>query len=223
MSFTERLSKNIEPIWAKIHDHPFVQGIGNGTLPQETFAYYMKQDYVYLIDYAKLFAIGSIKARDIETMGWFARLLHETFNTEMDLHRQYASEFGITREELERTEPTPINLAYTRYMLHVAQNGSLSELVSCLLPCMWSYWEIGKELYAYNGESLSKNPYAKWIEMYASDDFGELCQWLIECLDKQTNGKPEFELQVLEKHFQTTSRYEYMFWNMVYEQHEWPI
>ena len=68
----------------------------------------MKQDYVYLIDYAKLFSIGVTKATDLDTMGKFAQVLHETLHFEMDLHRQFAAEFGITNEELEATKPTPI-------------------------------------------------------------------------------------------------------------------
>ncbi|WP_026679297.1 thiaminase II [Fictibacillus gelatini] len=221
--FTDRLFENVKPIWTKIHAHPFVRGIGSGTLDKETFAYYMKQDYVFLIDYAKLFAIGSMKAEDLETMGKFAGLLHETLHTEMDLHRQYAAEFGISHVDLEQTEATPVNLAYTRYMLNVAHNGGLAELISCLLPCMWSYWEIGKDLKQQNGNMLSANPYASWIEMYASAEFGALSEWLIELLNNLTNGKTERELSILEKHFITTSRYEYLFWDMVYGKHEWPI
>ena len=109
----------------------------------DRFIYYLKQDYVYLIDYAKMFAIGSMKAQDLETMGKFAELLHSTLNVEMELHRQYAERFGITREELEQTKPAPTTVAYTKYMLDAAAQGSLAEVVAALLPCMWSYREIG--------------------------------------------------------------------------------
>src|SRR6478752_4944526 len=142
MKFTQRLFEKVSDIWEKTHQHPFVVGLGKGDLPVESFIRYMKQDYVFLIEYSKLFAFGAVKAREIETMGAFARLLDETLHGEMDLHRQYAERFGITNQQLEETKPTPINLAYTRYMLNVAQNGSLEELISTLLPCMWSYWEI---------------------------------------------------------------------------------
>ena len=54
-------------------------------------------------------------------------------NEEMSLHRQYAARFGISSEELEQAEPSPITLAYTHYMLHSAQNGTLAELVAALL------------------------------------------------------------------------------------------
>lgn len=221
--FTDRLFENVKDIWEANHQHPFVQELGNGTLDKEKFVRYMKQDYVYLIDYAKLFAIASVKSTDLQMMGKFASILNETLNFEMELHRQFAAEFGITNEELEATEPTPVNLAYTNYMLNVAQNGSLAEVVSCLLPCAWDYWEIGKLLRKQYGHQLASNPYAKWIETYDSEEFAAGARWLIDVMNELAEGKPERELVILEKHFQITSKYEYLFWDMNYHAQDWPI
>jgi thiaminase (transcriptional activator TenA) len=223
MKFSEILYEKVSEIWKKTHHHPFVVGMGSGNLPAESFIRYMKQDYVFLIDYSKLFALGSVKARDIETMAAFAKLLHETLNGEMELHRQYAGKLGITNTQLEETKPTPINLAYTRYMLNVAQNGSLEELISALLPCMWSYWEIGRMLAEKYPSSTEHLLYGNWIKMYSSSEFGELTTWLIDLLDRLTEGKTDRELQILEEHFLTTSRFEYMFWDMVYQGDDWPV
>jgi thiaminase (transcriptional activator TenA) len=197
--------------------------MGKGDLPVESFIRYMKQDYVFLLDYSKLFAIGAVKARDLETMAAFAKLLNETLHGEMELHRQYAARFGITNQELEETKATPVNLAYTRYMLNVAQNGSLAELISALLPCMWSYWEISKVLAERYPSAIEHLLYGEWIKMYSSNEFGALATWLIDLLDQQADGKPERELAVLEEHFLTTSRFEYMFWDMVYRGDDWPV
>ncbi|MGE6260605.1 thiaminase II [Heyndrickxia sporothermodurans] len=221
--FTNRLYENVQPIWKKNHNHPFVQGIGDGTLSKELFSYYMKQDYVYLIEYSKLFAIGAQKAIDVSTMQKFSQLLNETLHFEMDVHRTYASKFGIFPEELEKTIPTPINLSYTNYMLNVAHNGTLAELVSCLLPCAWDYWEIGKLLKSQFANQLEGNPYVDWINTYSSNEFGSLAIWLIELMDELADGKPERELSILEKHFQTTSRFEYLFWDMLYHKKDWPL
>lgn len=223
MKFSQILYENVSEVWQKTHQHPFVVGMGTGELPEELFIRYMKQDYVFLIDYAKLFALGSVKAHDIETMAQFAKLLDETLNGEMDLHRQYANRFGIMNQQLADTKPAPINLAYTRYMLNVAQNGSLAELVSTLLPCMWSYWEIGKMLEEKFPGSLEHPLYGEWIKMYSSSEFGSLASWLINLLDELTDGKPERELKVITEHFLTTSRFEYMFWDMVYQGDDWPV
>ncbi|MFD1706653.1 thiaminase II [Siminovitchia sediminis] len=221
--FTDRLYENAKEIWEKSYRHPFVQEIGQGTLDEQKFIYYMKQDYVYLIDYVKLFAIGVQKAKDVETMNRFAHLLHEHLHFEMELHRQYAEEFGISRQELEDTEPAPVNLAYTRYMLNVAHNGTLAELISALLPCAWHYSETGRRLKERYREGLSLNPYKKWIETYASEQFGALGEWLIQLLNDLTEGKPERELAELEKHFIITSKYEYLFWDMNYRLENWEL
>lgn len=223
MKFTKLLFEKVNEIWVKTHQHPFVVGMGTGELPVESFIRYMKQDYVFLIDYSKLFALGAVKAKDIETMATFAKLLHETLHGEMDLHRQYAERFGITNQQLEETKPTPMNLAYTRYMLYVAQNGALEELISALLPCMWSYWEIGKMLTEKYPGSMEHPLYGEWIKMYSSDEFGSLVTWLIDLLDQLVEGKPDRELEVIEDHFLTASRFEYLFWDMVYQGGEWPV
>ncbi|MFZ2463130.1 MAG: thiaminase II [Caldibacillus thermoamylovorans] len=222
-NFSNRLYQNVQPIWEKNHQHPFVVGLGTGTLDREKFIFYLKQDYVYLIDYAKLFAIGVEKANNLKIMTKFAAVLHETLHFEMELHRQYAAEFGITRADLEATEPTPINLAYTSYMRKVAANGSLAELVTCLLPCAWDYWEIGKLLKSTYGETLATNPYKKWIETYSSETFGAGTQWLIDLIDELTIEKSEEELHTIEQHFQITSKYEYLFWEMNEKKQDWPI
>jgi thiaminase/transcriptional activator TenA len=223
MDFSYRLYQKVKDIWGKTHQHPFIVEMGRGDLPVESFIRYMKQDYVFLIDYSKLFALGVVKANDIETMAAFARLLHETLHGEMDLHRRYSGRFGITYQQLEETKPAPINLAYTRYMLNVAQNGSLEELISALLPCMWSYWEIGKMLVETYPGSSDHPLYGEWIKMYSSSEFGSLATWLIDLLNKLADEKSERELAVLEEHFLTTSRFEYMFWDMVFDGGEWPV
>ncbi|MEJ9301882.1 thiaminase II [Priestia megaterium] len=221
MKFSERLYEKLQPIWRQNHNHPFVQGMGDGTLEKEKFRFYMIQDYLYLIDYAKLFAIGAMKATDLQTMGKFAALLDSTLNEEMSLHREYAKKFEISEKELEKAQPSPTTLAYTHYMLHVGQSGTLAELVAALLPCMWSYWEIGKELSEKPG--ANNEFYREWIEMYSSKEFGELATWCINLFDSLTEEKSAAELEKLEEIFLNTTRFEYMFWDMAYNEAMWPI
>ncbi|MED4403646.1 thiaminase II [Metabacillus fastidiosus] len=222
MKFTDRLRENILPVWRKNHSHPFVQGIGNGSLPHDKFRFYMVQDYLYLIDYSKIFALGVVKAgKDLETMGRFATLLDGTLNFEMDLHRKYAARFGISEEELESAKPSPIVLAYTHYMLTVSHNGTLADLVAALLPCAWSYWEIGKELNEIPGASEHEF-YGDWVKTYSSKEFGDIATWCIDLMNELAEGKSEKELANLEEIFLNTTRYEYMFWDMAYNGQMWP-
>lgn len=224
--FTEYLYEKARPIWEASHQHPFVTGIGDGSLPVEKFRFFMCQDYVYLKDYAKLFAMGAIKSPTLAMAGKFADLLQSTLNVEMELHRQYARKFDITAEELEATEPAPYTLAYTKYMLDAAHQGDIADLVAVLLPCMWSYWEIGVRL--SENRTLTRalpedSVYNEWIDMYASEEFAELSRWLIETMDHLAFGLPEPRLKELTNYFVTASRFEYLFWEMAYRQETWPI
>jgi thiaminase/transcriptional activator TenA len=221
-SFSERLYRSAHEIWTKSHEHPFLQELKQGTLASDRFIYYLKQDYVYLIDYAKMFAIGSLKSRDLETMAKFAGLLHSTLHVEMELHRQYAERFGVTREELEQTRPAPTTVAYTKYMLDAALQGTLAEGVAALLPCMWSYREIGAAFVKFPG-ALDHPLYRDWILMYGSDEFSALTDWCIDLINRLAKDLPEQELAQLEEHFVFASKLEYMFWDMAYRKEEWPV
>lgn len=137
MPFTAELTDDAEPIWERILDHPMVRELGAGTLEEEPFRYWVRQDYVYLIEYCRLFALGAAKAPSVERMTTFADLLHSTLSTEMDLHRSYAARFEIDEADLENTAPSPTTRAYTDFLLRTATLGTFGDLVAALLPCMW--------------------------------------------------------------------------------------
>ena len=139
MTTTQRLLAATEDIWAEYHTHPFVRGIADGTLDEEKFRYYMVQDYLYLIDYAKVFAIGVAKARDPETMRLFAGYVHQILDGEMDIHKGYMQRLGIPLEEAERAPVALDNLSYTSYMLRVAYDEGPAEIAAAILSCALSY------------------------------------------------------------------------------------
>src|ERR1700752_5122387 len=98
-AFTDELFEAAQPIWEAQLAHPFVRGIADGTLPEERFKNWVRQDYRYLIDFARVFAWAAAKADRLEAMSWYASALDLTLNTEMALHRQYAARFGIGAPE----------------------------------------------------------------------------------------------------------------------------
>ncbi|WP_200816537.1 thiaminase II [Halobacillus sp. Marseille-P3879] len=220
LMFTDRLYQKAEPIWNKYLEHPFVKGIGDGSLELEKFKFFMEQDYLYLIDYCRVFALGSVKASRLETMTLFADLLHSTLTEEMELHRGYAEKIGISREDLENTKPSATLLAYTSYMLNKAQQGSEAEVVACVLACAWSYNEIGLALFQKEGASEHEF-YGDWIKMYASDEFTQLAEDIKKLMNQLADDKPEREKAHLEEIFLHTSKLEYMFWEMAEKQKMW--
>ena len=219
--FTERLRQKADGIWEAQHQHPFVRGIGDGTLSLERFEFWLRQDYVFLIEYARLLALAAARSPELETMNRFATLLKETVETEMNLHRAYAAEFQINRQELEREPIAPATRAYTDFLLRVAATGDFAELVAVLLPCMWGYSEIGLRL-ATQPAPCDKR-YAKWIAMYSSPEFAELAQWCRDLFDRVAAGLPERDLQKLQAAFLTSSRYEWQFWEAAWEMERWPV
>ena len=146
--FSDILRDRASGIWEMEHRHPFVVELGDGTLPLEKFQWYMRQDYLFLIDFSRVIAMAVVKADSLEGMGWFARLLHETLNTEMALHVSFCQDFGISESELLATQLSPTTLAYTNHMLSNAHSGTIGEIAATLLPCSWGYAEIGQALEA---------------------------------------------------------------------------
>lgn len=222
MKFTDRLWDSVESIWNGYLEHPFVTGLGDGTLEHGKFQHWLKQDYVYLVEYSRLMAIGAERSPDLKTMNMFSEMLHGTLFGEMELHRNYAAEFGISEEELLLTEASAVNTAYTSYMLNHAQRGDAAAVAACLLACAWSYNYIGRSLSDKYPEQ-ENNPYKQWVETYSSEDFTSLNGTAMTLLNKLAEGKPERELVLLEEIVVKTSLYEYMFWDMCESREEWPI
>ena len=117
MKVSQRLLEATKEIWNEYYNHPFTNGIADGTLDIDKFRFYMIQDYLYLIDYARVFAIGVAKAGDIDTMRRYAHSLDAIFNGEMDIHRGYMKRLGITEEEVEGAKMSLDNKSYLSYML----------------------------------------------------------------------------------------------------------
>jgi len=219
--FTDRLRQKAAGIWEAQHQHPFVRGIGDGKLDLEKFKFWLRQDYVFLVEYARLLGLAAARSPDLETMTRFAGLLKETLETEMSLHRAYADEFGISRQDLEREQPALPTRAYTDFLLRVAATGDFAELAAALLPCMWSFSEIGQRLVTQPLPGDKR--YARWITMYSSKEFAELAGWCRDLLDNLASGLPERELMKLEEAFLTSSRYEWQFWEMAWKMERWQL
>jgi len=221
-SFTRAIRTKAQPIWDRELKHPFVRGLADETLSFARFRFYLAQDYLFLVEYCRVFALAAAKARDLKTIGLFTRLLDETLNTEMQLHRDYCGRLGITESDLERIAPAPVTHGYTRHLLTVAYSGSIVEIVAAVLPCQLGYAEIATAL---AGESRSgANPkYAEWIKTYSSQEFISGAEKLSSLLDDLTTGWPARELASLETLFLTSSRYEYLFWEMAWNQSSWPV
>jgi thiaminase/transcriptional activator TenA len=220
VSLSDNLRAAAAEIWEAQHRHPFLRGIGEGTLDLDRFRFWVRQDYLFLIEYARMLALGAARAPDPQTMRGFAGLAHSTLAEEMDLHRSYAAEFGITTDELERELMAPTTRAYTDFLVRTASLGEFAELVAALLPCMWGFNELGLRLAA--GPRPSDSRYAAWIDMYASEEFTSLAGWCRELCDGAGADAGPRGRAAMQRAFTTSSRYELAFWNMAWHGESWP-
>jgi thiaminase/transcriptional activator TenA len=221
LRFSDELRQRADSIWSAQHTHPFVLGIGDGSLDAERFGFWLRQDYLFLIDYARLFATAVVRAPDLGSMTTFSTLLREVLGREMELHRSYCAEFGISAGELELTVKLPTTQGYTDFLVRTATTGDYPELLGALLPCMWGYSEVG---IALGGRALpNDNRYRRWINVYADPEFEELAHWCRDLTDMACEGLPRKHLDRVAKVFITSSRYELAFWEMAWTKETWLV
>ncbi|MDF5706920.1 MAG: TenA family protein [Nostoc sp. S4] len=157
-------------------EHPFVQGIGNGTLEQAKFAYYVGQDAFFLEAFARAYSIAAAKAPDWEGFTKFHNLADGVL-TELQLHSSYASQWGVN---LYSVEPGTATRHYTDFLLATAWGRDVSLTAAAMSPCMRLYAFLGEQL-AVNG--IPNHQYADWIRTYSSADFQPLVEQLESLVD----------------------------------------
>jgi thiaminase/transcriptional activator TenA len=187
--------------WEAQLAHPFVRGLGDGTLADSAFRFYIEQDHLFLIDYGRLLALGAARAPRLEWMRRLAGLAHEVLETEMALHRDFAARWDVS---LESVVAAPATSAYCDFLLRTASLGDFAELAAALLPCMWSYAEIGRRL------APGAERYREWIDMYASPEFGELAGWARSVVD-EVDGSPGMQAA-----FTSSVAHEIAFWDAAF-------
>ncbi len=217
MKFTDRLYKENEFLWQKYLTHPFIKEMIDESLDIEKFKYYMLQDYIYIKEYLKVFAIGLSKtddallrtnlAKSIAAIGW-----------EVDnVHVKYMDKIGITEDEVKNVVADINNKSYTSYMITKAYQGDESYTLAAVLSCSWSYYYIGKYVLEQNPTILKNSYFAEWVSAYSSEEYAAANQVLIDTMNQFAEGKSAKELDELAEIFKDCSLYEYGFWDMAYE------
>lgn len=216
---TDEMLAAARPIWDAQLEHAFVRGIGDGSLPPETFERWVRQDHLYLTEFARVFAWAAAKADCLASMSWYAAVLDLTLNTEMALHREYASRFGISEEELEAETMWPTTRAYTDFLVRTAADGDMADLLSALLPCAWGYAWLGARL--SEEQRPGNQRYVDWIEQYASAEFQDAAEWLRTETDRVAGKVSGPKRKRLVELFVLSSRYEHRFWEMCWTGESW--
>lgn len=218
--FTSELWAAAEPIYRRIVVHPFIEGLADGSLDLGAFRFYVVEDTVYLREFARALSITAAKAPRDEWIVAFDRDAIGSLEAERALHESYLREFGLTEDELRSRPPAPTTLAYTSYLLATAYSGSFADALSAVLPCYWIYLEVGKAL----AKKGSPNPlYQRWIDNYGSEEYETTVESVLGIMDEVAADASPAARARMTRHFVTTSRYEWMFWDMGYRQEAWPV
>jgi thiaminase/transcriptional activator TenA len=219
--FSDQLRQKLEPVWRAQVEHPFVRGIGDGTLDSGRFQVWLRQSYLYLLESARLFALATARAPDLDAMKWTAASAHGVLHHQLLLHQAYAIEYGIADDELALGVKLPTTRAYTDHLLRTAVLGSYLELAAALLPGVWICADIGARL-AQEPER-GGGRYARWVDMYSGPVAQDLARHGRRLLDHLARAAGLAELALAGEAFAVSCRYEWMFWEMCGKGESWPV
>jgi thiaminase/transcriptional activator TenA len=219
MGFSKELLEEGSHIWEAQYEHSFVTELAEGTLDPEAFQHWIKQDYRYLLDYARTFALAGTKARREETMAGLFDVAHTVLNYEMDLHREFAAEYGIDPEELEAVQKAPTCIGYTNFLVRTAYEGTLPEIIAAIYPCGQGYLDVAKHMQELATE---EHRYTPFIDKYTSDEFYDAVDQMRTLVNRCAEDNPG-EREAMREAFLTSARLEHQFWEMCYTQEGWSL
>jgi thiaminase/transcriptional activator TenA len=213
MSFFERLKASALAEWRAYAEHPFTAGMADGTLPEVAFRHYLVQDYLFLIEFARAYALAVYKSPQLADMRAAAAGLSAILDVEMNLHVKLCGSWGLSAADLERAPAAAETLAYTRYVLDAGMRGDLLSLKVALAPCVIGYAEIGTRLAAR--AAIANSPYRAWIEEYAGAAYQDVAAAARAHLDRLAERyvTPAREAELIET-FREATRLEAAFWEM---------
>lgn len=215
MSLFDRLRAANADHWRGYIEHRFVRELGDATLPRESFEHYLRQDYVFLLHFARAFGLAAFKSRTLEDLAAAKSSLAAIIDVELDLHVAYCERWGITREALAATVESTPNMAYTRYVMERGLAGDLLDLNVALAPCIIGYAEVAAWLVDQPFLVREGNPYLDWIELYSGADYAGVAaahRVALDRIDPATLGAAR--LAELEATFGAATRLEIGFWQM---------
>ena len=188
-SFTEQVWSQTGAVRTAIDDLPFVRGLADGTLPASAFEEYLRQDALYLEQYARALATLAALAPGKDEQLFWAQSAQQCLQVERELHEswvQVPEGHATASAESGGSEPPAASAtctAYTSYLLAVAHRGDYAELVAAVLPCFWVYADVGERLRkATSGQP--DHPYRRWIDQYGDPEFAVRTQWVRDLADR---------------------------------------
>lgn len=212
MDIFDRLKTAEAADWQSYVNHDFVRRLGDGTLPEQAFRTYLVQDYLFLVQFARAWALAAYKSRRLADIraaqAGLASILDET-----ELHVRLCKRWGLSRSALEKAPELQATVAYTRFVLDCGAAGDLLDLHVALAPCVIGYAEIGRKLTPNGIDALDNHPYREWIGEYAGDVYQGVAHAARRNLDElAARAMTEQRFAELVEIFAKASRLEADFW-----------
>ena len=187
-----------------------MRGIGDGTLDEERFRFYVRQDYRYLIDYGRLLSLGAARAPRLEDMRRFAALAQAVLEVEMTLHVGFAEQWGIAAAELEAEPAAPGDRRLRRLP---PAHGDGRRLRRARRRAAAVHVGLrGDRRAARRGRPADHAGYAAWIAMYADPEFQALAAWCRELTDAAGADAGPGARARMHAAFRASSEHELAFW-----------
>jgi len=220
MKFSEMICKEVDPILKAQYNHPFVKGLADGTLDIDLFRFYMIQDTLYIVEYARTIALAATLITDVEEVINMLETAKETFKIETMLKTEYFDKLNITMKEAMQADLTPTTKAYVDHLMRYTRHGNLAEAMAAILPCGWIYVEIGRVF--TEGKKIEDNhPYKSWLKTYAVPELRDMVNWWFDILDRAVEGMPAHMTDHVKDIFMKSCRFEWMFWEMAWKKENW--
>lgn len=218
MSFSQECRAYSNKWWEASFKHPFVTGIGDGSLPTENFRYYVLQDSYYLAQFAKVQSFAAGLSDELHTTYRMAVHAQGTYEAELGLHQKFSEMLQITDKDRLTFKAAPTAYAYTSHLYRAVMTGQLGDIIAAILPCYWLYLEVGEFL----KECQPEEPvYQQWIAAYNGEWFKELVDEQIQRLDELAEKATPEARERMKEQFLISSYYEYYFWEMAYSLEGW--
>ncbi|TKX33512.1 TenA family protein [Campylobacter taeniopygiae] len=211
MLFQKLIKENLK-IWNEYIHHNFVKRLEDETLSKEQFLFYLKQDYMYLINYSKCYARLALNANTVEELRFAIKFQNYTLEGELELHKSIL-ELGIDTSHFNEKDESLINIAYSRYILSVGENGDFLDMLIALSACAIGYGYIGNEICKnISKEKLQNHLYKEWILTYSSQEFQATVKEFEDFVNSYSDQISEEKFKKLNSIFHNVVRLEIAFW-----------
>ncbi len=221
MKFSQMIRNENQDLFQEIFEHPFVKGLGEGHVPSSSIAHYIKADYEYLNAFMQIYGTAISKSVERKDIQYFNDQVNFVLNSEIHPHRNLCEVIGIRYDDLQGFPLPPTADHYVKHMMYHAQQGGVGEIIAALLPCPWTYLEIGQYLMEHYQPS-EDHPFYPWISFYAEGEMEQLTHHLCERLDYFSAQSSQAEQRRMKDAFRKSCQLELKFWEMAYTCEEWP-